>query len=207
MDSEQSAPEALEHETVSYCQRRTLLDKRSCYRIDGDTLLVDQPKDALTSIPLSDIKQVNLRAIPTREGSLLYRCTISCADSGKLKLTNRDYQGFAYYLILNESYAQFLRELHARLLPENTLFSSGMGSVSYYLGILLAVLAILLMLGLMAVGFVDDNASLFSKGLFGFGVLVPLIHYLRKRARPRTYSADNIPRSLLPPDTPNSNDT
>jgi hypothetical protein len=148
----------------------------------------------------ADIAAVRLSYRPVSMLPNRFRADIEAADGQRINIVSTSRQTVALLTPQNDDYRAFITQLHGRMLKAGSKAElvGGFGAASYAAGIVLLALVGIAVFGLLARAvatgewagglFLVGFAALFARQIGGFVL----------RNRPRAYTFDRLPKSLLP---------
>lgn len=157
----------------------------------------------MQTIPLTQIRAVNLRYDPTRMQTNRYRCHLTLVDSRTLVFQNEHYKGFADFEDRSLSYRALVAALVRRIPTGNPscTFTTGTSALSWWgqlagLGLLFLLLAVMLIVMFSAIGW------LVIVKLLLIAVFVPVVLKWARKNKPGTFDPLSPPAALLPGSDP-----
>lgn len=147
-----------------------------------------------------EISAVRLSFRPVSMQQHRFRADVSRASGGRIAILSTSWQTAALMAPQDSGFRDFLVELHARMAKAGSRaeLTAGLGRKTYA-----AVLAFMAMLAVLMTGLLIRALMIgeFAGALFilGFAALFAWqVGGFVRRNRPRSYSFDRLPRSLLP---------
>jgi hypothetical protein len=129
-----------------------------------------------------------------------FRADIEAADGQRINILSTSRQTVALLTSQNDDYRAFITQLHGRMLKAGSKAElvGGLGAASYAAGIMLLALVGVAVFGLLARAVATGE---WAGGLFLVGFAALFAHQIGGfvlRNRPRAYTFDRLPNSLLP---------
>lgn len=196
----------IENRPVELVQRRHLFHKMETLILGDGAIRVERDGQTVTSIPYEQVTSVHLAfqgANHCGEAIPAYACWIRSGYGDKLKLQNIRFERPGEMSAHDAPYTEFVRALHEKLLPwrDRIRFLAG-SNLYYWMGWMGLAFALLLLLMLPVLFFVDGGGTILLRKAWVFfmiptlvaGSFLPLI--LRGRSAP--YDPEEIPKEHLP---------
>ena len=150
--------------------------------------------------PYAEIAQIRLSYRPVSMQARRFRADLEKSDGGRISVLSTTWQTAALMVPQDDGYRTFIVELHRRMkqVGSKAVLMGGIGPKSYAGALILATLVAVAIAGLMirALAISEFSGALF---LVGFVALFAWqIGGFVNRNRPRAYSFDHLPETLLP---------
>ncbi len=150
--------------------------------------------------PYADIASIRLSYRPMSMQSRRFRADIARAGEGRIAILSTTWQTVSLMTPQDQGYRAFITELHRRMKAAGSKASltGGIGTVTYAVAVAMLALLAIAMVGLL---FRALATSEFTGALFLIGIAIWFawtIGGFIKRNRPRGYSFDALPATLLP---------
>jgi hypothetical protein len=150
--------------------------------------------------PYADIASIRLSYRPMSMQSRRFRADIARAGERRIAILSTTWQTVSLMTPQDQDYRAFITELHRRMKAAGSRASltGGIGTMTYAVAVVMLALLAIAMVGLL---FRALATSEFTGGLFLVGMAVWFawtIGGFIKRNRPRGYSFDQLPETLLP---------
>jgi hypothetical protein len=150
--------------------------------------------------PYADIASIRLSYRPMSMQARRFRADIARAGEGRIAILSTTWQTVSLMTPQDQGYRAFIIELHRRMEAAGSKASltGGIGMVSYATAVAMLVLLAIAMIGLLVRALATSE---FTGALFLVGISVWFawtIGGFIKRNRPRGYSFDALPATLLP---------
>ena len=150
--------------------------------------------------PYADIASIRLSYRPVSMQSRRFRADIERAGGERIAILSTTWQTVSLMTPQDQDYRAFITELHRRMRAAGSKASliGGIGTVSYAIAVAILVLLAIAMIGLLVRALATSE---FTGALFLVGIAVWFawtIGGFIKRNRPRRYSFDALPATLLP---------
>ena len=150
--------------------------------------------------PYADIASIRLSYRPMSMQSRRFRADIARAGGGRIAILSTTWQTVSLMTPQDQDYRAFVTELHRRMKAAGSKASltGGIGTMTYAVAVAMLALLAIAMVGLL---FRALATSEFTGALFLVGMAVWFawtIGGFIKRNRPRGYSFDALPETLLP---------
>jgi hypothetical protein len=148
--------------------------------------------------PYADIASIRLSYRPMSMQARRFRADIERAGEGRIAILSTTWQTVS--LMTPQDYRAFITELHRRMKAAGSKASltGGIGTLSYATAVVMLVLLAIAMIGLLVRALATSE---FTGALFLVGMAIWFawtIGGFIKRNRPRGYSFDALPETLLP---------
>ena len=150
--------------------------------------------------PYAEISSIRLSYRPMSMQSRRFRADIAKAGGGRIAILSTSWQTVSLMTPQDQGYRAFITELHRRMRAAGSTASltGGIGMASYATAVAMLVLLAIAMIGLLVRALATSE---FTGALFLIGIAIWFawtIGGFIKRNRPRTYSFDALPETLLP---------
>jgi hypothetical protein len=150
--------------------------------------------------PYADIASIRLSYRPMSMQSRRFRADIERAGGERIAILSTTWQTVSLMTPQDQDYRAFIIELHRRMKEAGSKASliGGIGTVTYAMAVAVLVLLAIAMIGLFVRALATSE---FTGALFLVGMAVWFawtIGGFIKRNRPRGYSFDELPATLLP---------
>ena len=150
--------------------------------------------------PYADIASIRLSYRPMSMQSRRFRADIERVGGERIAILSTTWQTVALMTPQDQDYRAFLIELHRRMKAAGSKASliGGIGTVTYAMAVAVVVLLAIAMIGLLVRALATSE---FTGALFLVGISVWFawtIGGFIRRNRPRRYSFDALPETLLP---------
>ena len=150
--------------------------------------------------PYADIASIRLSYRPMSMQSRRFRADIERAGGGRIAILSTTWQTVSLMTPQDQGYRAFITELHRRMKAAGSkaFLIGGIGTVTYAMAVTMLVLLAIAMIGLFARALATSE---FAGALFLVGIAIWFawtIGGFIKRNRPRRYSFDALPETLLP---------
>ena len=150
--------------------------------------------------PYADIASIRLSYRPMSMQSRRFRADIDRAGGERIAILSTTWQTVSLMTPQDQDYRAFVAELHRRMKAAGSKASliGGIGTVTYAMGVAMLVLLAIAMIALLVRALATSE---FTGALFLVGMAVWFawtIGGFIKRNRPRSYSFDTLPETLLP---------
>ena len=150
--------------------------------------------------PYADIAAIRLSYRPMSMQARRFRADIERAGEGRIAIISTTWQTVSLMTPQDQGYRAFITELHRRMKAAGSRASltGGIGTVSYATAVVMLVLLAIAMIGLLVRALATSE---FTGAAFLVGISVWFawtIGGFIKRNRPRIYSFDALPETLLP---------
>jgi len=150
--------------------------------------------------PYADIASIRLSYRPMSMQSRRFRADIDRAGGERIAILSTTWQTVSLMTPQDQDYRAFVIELHRRMQAAGSKASliGGIGTVTYAMAVAVLVLLAIAMIGLFVRALATSE---FTGALFLVGMAVWFawtIGGFIKRNRPRGYSFDALPETLLP---------
>jgi hypothetical protein len=185
--------------TVSYAYKASLVS--SAYQFElTDSGLVWQIGRRSGVWPYADIASIRLSYRPMSMQPRRFRADIERAGEGRIAILSTTWQTVTLMTPQDQDYRAFITELHRRMREagSKTSLIGGIGTVTYAIAVALLALLAIAMIGLLVRALATSE---FTGALFLVGIAIWFawtIGGFIKRNRPRRYSFDALPGTLLP---------
>jgi hypothetical protein len=150
--------------------------------------------------PYAEISSVRLSYRPMSMQARRFRADIGKAGGGRIAILSTTWQTVSLMTPQDQGYRAFIAELHRRMKQAGSTASltGGIGTASYATAVVMLALLAVAMVGLLVRAL---STSEFTGALFLVGIAIWFawtIGGFIKRNRPRRYSFDALPETLLP---------
>ena len=150
--------------------------------------------------PYADIASIRLSYRPMSMQARRFRADIEKAGGGRIAILSTSWQTVTLMTPQDQGYRTFITELHRRMKQAGSRASltGGIGTVTYATAVAMLALLAIAMVGLFVRAL---STSEFTGALFLVGIAIWFawtIGGFIKRNRPRKYSFDELPETLLP---------
>ena len=185
--------------TISYVYKASLIS--SAYQFElTDAGLSWQMGRRSGVWPYADIASIRLSYRPMSMQSRRFRADIDRAGGERIAILSTTWQTVSLMTPQDQDYRAFIIELHRRMKEAGSKASltGGIGTVTYAMAVAVLVLLAIAMIGLFVRALATSE---FTGALFLVGMAVWFawtIGGFIKRNRPRGYSFDELPATLLP---------
>jgi hypothetical protein len=185
--------------TISYAYKASLIS--SAYQFElTDSGLSWQMGRRSGVWPYADIASIRLSYRPMSMQSRRFRADIERAGGERIAVLSTTWQTVSLMTPQDQGYRAFVIELHRRMKAAGSTASliGGIGAVTYAMAVAILVLLAIAMIGLLVRALATSE---FTGALFLVGMAVWFawtIGGFIKRNRPRSYSFDALPETLLP---------
>ena len=185
--------------TISYAYKASLIS--SAYQFElTDAGLSWQMGRRSGVWPYADIASVRLSYRPMSMQPRRFRADIERVGGERIAIFSTTWQTISLMTPQDQDYRTFITELHRRMKAAGSKASliGGIGKVTYAMAVTMLVLLAIAMIGLLVRAL---TTSEFTGALFLVGIAVWFawtICGFIKRNRPRRYSFDALPETLLP---------
>lgn len=175
---------------ISSAQQFVLTDDGLSWRIGGRSGLW----------PYAEISAIRLSYRPMSLQARRFRADIWKAGGGRVAILSTTWQTVSLMTPQDQGYRTFITELHRRMKAAGSRASltGGIGTLSYAAAVVMLALLAIAMVGLLVRAL---STSEFTGALFLIGISIWFawtIGGFIKRNRPRKYSFDALPETLLP---------
>ncbi len=185
--------------TISYAYKASLIS--SAYQFElTDAGLSWQMGRRSGVWPYADIASIRLSYRPMSMQSRRFRADIEKAGGERIAILSTTWQTVSLMTPQDQDYRAFIIELHRRMKAAGSKASliGGIGTVTYAMAVAVLVLLAIAMIGLFVRALATSE---FTGALFLVGMAVWFawtIGGFIKRNRPRGYSFEALPATLLP---------
>ena len=185
--------------TIGYVYKASLIS--SGYRFElTDAGLSWQMGRRSGTWPYADIASIRLSYRPVSMQSRRFRADLERAGGDRIAILSTTWQTVSLMTPQDKDYRAFIVELHRRMeaAGSKALLIGGIGTVTYAMAVTMLVLLAVAMIGLFARALATSE---FTGALFLVGIAVWFawtVGGFIKRNRPRGYSFDALPATLLP---------
>jgi hypothetical protein len=185
--------------TISYAYKASLVSSAQQFELTdaGLSWRIGRRSDVW---PYADIASIRLSYRPMSMQARRFRADIERAGGGRIAILSTTWQTVALMAPQDQGYRAFITELHRRMKEAGSRASliGGIGTMSYAIAVAMLVLLAIAMVGLLVRALATSE---FTGALFLIGISVWFawtIGGFIKRNRPRRYSFDALPATLLP---------
>ena len=185
--------------TISYAYKASLIS--SAYQFDLTEAGLSWQIGRRSGVwPYADIASIRLSYRPMSMQSRRFRADIERAGGARIAILSTTWQTVSLMTPQDQDYRAFVTELHRRMKAAGSKASliGGIGTVTYAMAVAMLVLLAVAMIGLLVRALVTSE---FTGALFLVGIAVWFawtIGGFITRNRPRGYSFDALPETLLP---------
>ena len=185
--------------TISYAYKASLIS--SAYQFElTDAGLAWQMGRRSGVWPYADIASIRLSYRPMSMQSRRFCADIERVGGARIAILSTTWQTVSLMTPQDQDYRAFVTELHRRMKAAGSKASliGGIGTVTYAMAVAMLVLLAVAMIGLLVRALVTSE---FTGALFLIGIAVWFawtIGGFITRNRPRGYSFDALPETLLP---------
>jgi hypothetical protein len=150
--------------------------------------------------PYADIASIRLSYRPMSMQSRRFRADIEKAGERRIAVLSTTWQTVSLMTPQDQDYRAFITELHRRMQAAGSraALTGGIGTVTYAVAVAMLALLAIAMIGLLVRALATSE---FTGALFLVGMAIWFawtIGGFIKRNRPRSYSFDALPETLLP---------
>jgi hypothetical protein len=150
--------------------------------------------------PYADIASIRLSYRPMTMQSRRFRADIARTGGGRIAILSTTWQTVSLMAPQDQGYRAFITELHRRMQAAGSKASltGGLGTVTYAVAVVMLALLAIAMVGLLVRALATSE---FTGALFLVGMAIWFawtVGGFIKRNRPRRYSFDALPETLLP---------
>jgi len=150
--------------------------------------------------PYADIASIRLSYRPMSMQSRRFRADIARVGGGRIAILSTTWQTVSLMTPQDQDYRAFVTELHRRMKAAGSKASltGGIGTMTYAVAVAMLALLAIAMVGLLVRALATSE---FTGALFLVGMAIWFawtIGGFIKRNRPRGYSFDQLPGTLLP---------
>lgn len=150
--------------------------------------------------PYADIASIRLSFRPMSLQSRRFRADIRKRGGGRIAIVSTTWQTVTLMTPQDQGYRAFVTELHARMQAAGSTatLTGGIGTVSYAVAVTMIVLLAIAMVGLLVRALVTSE---FTGALFLVAISIWFawsVGGFIRRNRPRRYTFDELPETLLP---------
>jgi hypothetical protein len=185
--------------TISYVYKASLIS--SAYQFELTAAGLSWQMGRRSGVwPYADIASVRLSYRPVSMQSRRFRADLERAGGERIAILSTTWQTVSLMTPQDQDYRAFITELHRRMKAAGSKASltGGIGTMTYAVAVAMLALLAIAMVGLL---FRALATSEFTGALFLVGMAVWFawtIGGFIKRNRPRGYSFDALPETLLP---------
>jgi hypothetical protein len=185
--------------TISYVYKASLIS--SAYQFElTDSGLSWQMGRRSGVWPYAEIASIRLSYRPVSMQSRRFRADIARAGGERIAILSTTWQTVSLMTPQDQDYRTLITELHRRMKAAGSKASliGGIGTVTYAMAVAMLVLLAIAMIGLLVRALATSE---FTGALFLVGIAIWFawtIGGFIKRNRPRRYSFDALPETLLP---------
>jgi hypothetical protein len=185
--------------TISYAYKASLVSSAQQFELTdaGLSWRIGRRSDVW---PYADIASIRLSYRPMSMQARRFRADIERAGGGRIAILSTTWQTISLMTPQDQGYRAFITELHRRMRVAGSRASltGGIGTTSYAIAVAMLVLLAIAMVGLLIRALATSE---FIGALFLVGISIWFawtIGGFIKRNRPRRYSFDALPATLLP---------
>ena len=185
--------------TISYAYKASLVSSAQQFELTdaGLSWRIGRRSDVW---PYADIASIRLSYRPMSMQARRFRADIERAGGGRIAILSTTWQTISLMTPQDQGYRAFITELHRRMREAGSRASltGGIGTTSYAIAVAMLVLLAIAMVGLLIRALATSE---FIGALFLVGISIWFawtIGGFIKRNRPRRYSFDALPATLLP---------
>ena len=185
--------------TISYAYKASLVSSAQQFELTdaGLSWRIGRRSDVW---PYADIASIRLSYRPMSMQARRFRADIERAGGGRIAILSTTWQTISLMTPQDQGYRAFITELHRRMRVAGSRASltGGIGTTSYAIAVAMLVLLAIAMVGLLVRALATSE---FIGALFLVGISIWFawtIGGFIKRNRPRRYSFDALPETLLP---------
>jgi hypothetical protein len=185
--------------TTSYAYKASLISSAQQFELtDGGLSWRIGSRSGLW--PYAEIASIRLSYRPMSLQARRFRADIRRRGGGRIALISTTWQTVSLMTPQDQGYRAFIAELHRRMKQAGSTASltGGIGTASYATAVVMLALLAVAMVGLLVRAL---STSEFTGALFLVGIAIWFawtIGGFIKRNRPRRYSFDALPETLLP---------
>jgi hypothetical protein len=185
--------------TISYAYKASLISSAQQFELtDGGLSWRIGGRSGV--LPYADIASIRLSYRPMTMQARRFRADIRRAGGGRIGIVSTSWQTVTLMTPQDQDYRAFITELHRRMKQAGSTASltGGIGTVTYAAAVVMLALLAIAMIGLLVRAL---STSEFTGALFLIGIAIWFawtIGGFVKRNRPRRYSFDALPETLLP---------
>ena len=185
--------------TVSYAYKASLISSAQRFELTDDGL--SWRIGSRSGVwPYADIASMRLSYRPMTMQARRFRADIRRTGGGRIAIVSTSWQTVTLMTPQDQDYRAFITELHRRMKEAGSKASlaGGIGTVTYAAAVVMLALLAIAMIGLIVRALATSE---FTGALFLAGIAIWLawtIGGFVKRNRPRRYSFDALPKTLLP---------
>ena len=185
--------------TVSYAYKASLISSAQRFELtDGGLSWRIGSRSGVW--PYADIASIRLSYRPMTMQARRFRADIRRTGGGRIAIVSTSWQTVTLMTPQDQDYRAFITELHRRMKEAGSKASlaGGIGTVTYAAAVVMLALLAIAMIGLIVRALATSE---FTGALFLAGIAIWFawtIGGFVKRNRPRRYSFDALPKTLLP---------
>lgn len=185
--------------TVSYAYKASLISSAQRFELtDGGLSWRIGSRSGVW--PYADIASIRLSYRPMTMQARRFRADIRRTGGGRIAIVSTSWQTVTLMTPQDQDYRAFITELHRRMKEAGSkaTLAGGIGTVTYAAAVVMLALLAIAMIGLLVRAL---STSEFTGALFLAGIAIWFawtIGGFVKRNRPRRYSFDALPETLLP---------
>jgi hypothetical protein len=185
--------------TISYAYKASLISSAQQFELtDGGLSWRIGGRSGVW--PYADIASIRLSYRPMTMQARRFRADIQRTGGGRIGIVSTSWQTVTLMTPQDQDYRAFITELHRRMKQAGSTASltGGIGTVTYAAAVVMLALLAIAMIGLLVRAL---STSEFTGALFLVGIAIWFawtIGGFVKRNRPRRYSFDALPETLLP---------
>ena len=185
--------------TISYAYKASLVSSAQQFELTdaGLSWRIGRRSDVW---PYADIASIRLSYRPMSMQARRFRADIERAGGGRIAILSTTWQTVSLMEPQDQGYRAFITELHRRMKEAGSRASliGGIGTMSYAIAVAMLVLLAIAMVGLLVRALATSE---FTGALFLVAMALWFVWTIGgfiKRNRPRRYSFDALPATLLP---------
>ena len=185
--------------TISYAYKASLISPAQLFELT-DAGLSWRVGSRSGVWPYADIASIRLSYRPMSLQARRFRADIKKAGGGRIAILSTTWQTVSLMTPQDQGYRAFIAELHQRMKAAGSRASltGGIGTVSYAMAVVMLALLAIAMVGLLLRALATSE---FTGALFLVAIAIWFawtIGGFITRNRPRRYSFDELPETLLP---------
>jgi hypothetical protein len=185
--------------TISYAYKASLISSAQLFELT-DAGLSWRVGSRSGVWPYADIASIRLSYRPMSLQARRFRADIKKAGGGRIAILSTTWQTVSLMTPQDQGYRAFIAELHQRMKAAGSRASltGGIGTVSYAMAVVMLALLAIAMVGLLLRALATSE---FTGALFLVAIAIWFawtIGGFITRNRPRKYTFDNLPETLLP---------
>ena len=185
--------------TISYAYKASLISSAYQFELTDDGLAWQMGRRSGVW-PYADIASIRLSYRPMSMQPRRFRADIERVGGERIAIFSTTWQTISLMTPQDQDYRTFIAELHRRMRAAGSKASliGGIGTVTYAMAVAMLVLLAVAMIGLLVRALATSE---FAGALFLVGIAIWFawtIGGFITRNRPRGYSFDALPETLLP---------